>query len=175
MILVFMLAGCSGDPYENYLGYWEYQIDGVTKRAMSIKKDGDSILLDRNIFNKRKPDVLTKMDGQLSLHGMVTLGLSKDGESLHYDRKTYNRISEKRVSEITIERGEKKARAKKEAELAKILRNKNKKLCNALHEEKINKLNNLSKHGYSNQEMSAKINSITSEYKVKLKAINKCF
>jgi hypothetical protein len=78
------LAGCSGDPYEKYIGYWKKN-DAKYPQVLQIYKDGETYLLNHNVFqetdfagNKKNAMVLKKSEDQLSVEngfGSATLGL----------------------------------------------------------------------------------------------------
>jgi|APSaa5957512535_1039671.scaffolds.fasta_scaffold04481_8 hypothetical protein len=98
IIFISFLVGCSSDPYEEYIGYWE-----SSKKIIEISKNGETILLDENIFNKNKANVLTKSDGALSLAsflGQIQLGLSEDRNTLLLGNKSFEKIDKKRVEEL---------------------------------------------------------------------------
>jgi len=92
-----MLSGCSGDPFENYLGLWESQ-DGRNV-VIEVSRDGESIIANVITYNKKETIVLTKSEGQLSLHG-ATLGLSEDKNTLRKYKKAYRRIDDNRFNHI---------------------------------------------------------------------------
>lgn len=143
MAIVF-LSACSGDNYDAYIGHWEKDGD---LRVVEITKEGDHLIFRENILNDnegifseadRKPHVLTKNEGQLLFMGIIALGLSEDKKQLYLDGKTYNRIDDERLSEITNILAEKKAAAEKLAqEKARedAIRNENIRLCNELQDE----------------------------------------
>jgi len=106
VIVILVLSGCSNDPYEKYIGFWEKQ-DIKETVIMEIIKDGETILMNMNIFRNKKPQVLNKSEGKLSIasiFGTIQLGLSEDKNILHMERSNYKHLSKNEVEQIKTKR-----------------------------------------------------------------------
>lgn len=100
-ILLLLCACAKSDDYKNYLGYWQEE-DSRNKAIAEISKDGDTYLINRNIFREKdligkmiKPSVLIAKDGKLTLNQeieMTPLSLSEDQQKLYFDSRTYTRV-----------------------------------------------------------------------------------
>lgn len=110
--LLTALAGCSGDSYEKYTGHWK-QVDSEPARVLQISRNGETYLLNSNVFmktdffgNKKKPVVLKKSEGQLSIAtglGNGVLGLSEDGNTLYMANKEYIKLTVSEFESIKSE------------------------------------------------------------------------
>ena len=171
-IFTFVLFGCSGDPYEKYIGYWKMN-DAKYPQVLQISKDGETYLLNNNVFqendfagNKKKPAVLKKSENQLSVEngmGSVTLGISADSKTLHAANKEYTKISE---SEFQI--------IKNEVDAEKLQKEKNKELCKALNNEYDSATKELENSSIGFSEKNEQRKTITNNFKEKAKEIPKC-
>lgn len=171
-ILSFFLLGCSGDPYEKYIGYWKKK-DSKHPQVLQISKDGETYLLNNNIFqetdfsgNKKKSAVLKKSENQLFVEngmGSATLGLSGDEKTLHIANMEYAKISQSELESI-----------KSEVEENKIKKEKNKKLCEEINAEYKVATKELSESGIDYREKNEKNREITTVFKEKIKEITNC-
>ena len=171
-ILSVFLLGCSGDPYEKYIGYWKKN-DAKYPQVLQISKDGETYLLNNNVFqttdfagNKKKPSVLKKSENQLSVEngmGSTTLGLSGDSKTLHAANMEYTKISESEFEAI-----------KSEVEAEKKQKETNTELCKKLNNEYDSATKELENAGLSFTEKGEKLKVIVAAFKEKAKDIPKC-
>lgn len=172
ILVSIVLFGCSGDPYEQYIGHWERK--GVEHPAiLQITKDGDSYLMNDNILQEKdmlgrskKAIVLKKSEGQLSVEngfGSVMLGISEDGKTLRVSNQEFSRISDQEVSAI------KEMAAKEKAEFEK-----NKSLCEAITREYQDAVNSINKENLGLQERTAKRAALKDATIEKAKSVPKC-
>lgn len=105
VVAALLLAACSGESHERYVGLWKQ--DGVERpTVLSIsKEDSKTYLLDMNILvekdpygNKKTGNVLTLGDkGEVGINNglmLIPFVLSENGKTLRIDNKAYTRISE---------------------------------------------------------------------------------
>lgn len=171
-LLITLLAGCLGDPYEKYIGYWKKN-DTKYPQVLQIYKDGETYLLNHNVFqetdfrgNKKNAVVLKKSENQLSVEngfGSTTLGLSDDNKTLHAANMQYTKISSSEFDKL-----------KSEIEVAKKQKEENKTLCAALNEEY-----KASKKGVDESELDYAVKgqantALLSAFKEKAKEIPDC-
>ena len=171
-ILSIFLLGCSGDPYEKYLGYWKKN-DTEYHQVLQISKDGETYLLNDNVFqetnfagNKKKPSVLKKSENQLSIEngfGGVTLGISKDSKTLHAANMEYTKISPSEFETI-----------KSEVEAERKQNEQNKVLCKTLNDEYSAATKEVDSSDLDLTEKGQKRKNVVDSFKEKAKAIPKC-
>lgn len=167
-----ILFGCSGDPYDKYVGYWKKK-EAKHHEVLQISKDGETYLMNDNIFRetdafgrKKSATVLKKSEGQLSVEhgfGSIVLGLSEDGKLLHAANQAFSKISEDDVSTIR----EKIAQEKKAME-------KDKALCDALSSEYKEANTKLSQTDMDYKERNEKRTELNEATKQKANAIPNC-
>jgi len=172
ILISIVLLGCSGDPYDKYVGYWQKK-DVKHYEVLQINKDGETYLMNDNIFRetdafgrKKNATVLKKSEGQFSVEngfGSIVLGLSEDGNTLHAASHTFVKISEDEISSIL----EKIAREKKDKE-------KNKTLCDALSSEYKEATAMLSQTDMGYKERNEKRKALNEATKEKAKTIPGC-
>ena len=130
LFLLFVLLGCSRDPYKKYLGLWE-RVDKPGHVVLEIKRDGETIVLDQNALieqhdllgNPKGPTVLAQNNGQLSIaggFGGMPLGLGGDDSLLVMDER-YKRIEPERLDGIRAEIAAEKKAATENKERCKKL------------------------------------------------------
>lgn len=166
------LLGCSGDPYDKYIGYWEKK-DAKRHEILQISKDGETYLMNDNIFRetdafgrKKNATVLKKSEGQFSVEngfGSIVLGLSEDGKTLHAANQSFVKISDDAVSTIR----EKIAQEKKESA-------EHKTLCDALAQEYKEANTALSQADLNYRDRTEKRKALNEATKEKAKAIPNC-
>lgn len=138
--------GCSRDPYDGYIGYWERK-DAKRHEVLQISKDGDSLLMNDNILNEtdafgrpKKAMVLRKSEGQLSVEngfGAVILGLSEDGQTLRAANQEFGKVSEAHVEKLKEKIANDKAEFQKNKALCDEITKEHKDATNALNKEKL--------------------------------------
>lgn len=145
-LLLIGLAGCSGDPYEKYIGLWE-RTDRDGNEVMQITRDGESLLMNGNVVRttdafgnekKEKLIVLTKSDGQLSVDSMFgnsVFGLSEDHNTLRVASQAYTKIDVTRLDEIKSTLEKLAIEKKSNQQECKVLREKYNGLRQAVNKE----------------------------------------
>ena len=89
VVLLLFPFGCSSDPYQSFLGLWEgpsqFSRDGsLYIPVIEIRKNGETYLVNLDVLHgNMKSHVLSKHDGQLSIDGLVQVGL---GTGMDYRR-----------------------------------------------------------------------------------------
>lgn len=112
LFLIIFITACSKNPYQNYIGYWELE-DAKSVRVLKISKDGETYLIQDNVFSatkfgggENKPTVLSESDNKLTINtglGSMALGLSENGNVLFANGQTYKRIQDTADMEKNIE------------------------------------------------------------------------
>ncbi len=109
--LAVFLTACGGEPTTDFMGYWQQDDMGsLDARVAKIYKDGDTFLIDFNIYKdtnafgrSEKPQVLSNNGGKLSINtglGAIELGLSENKDKLYVSDQTYSKIDEAKANEI---------------------------------------------------------------------------
>lgn len=166
------LSGCSSDPYEKYVGYWERK-DVEHKEVLQISRDGETYLMNDNILREtdmfgkpKKAMVLRKSEGQLSVEnglGSVMLGISEDGETLRASNREFKKITEDEVAVIQ------QKVAKETADFEK-----NKSLCEAITTEYQAASNAINQENLPLQDRTEKRKALQDATKKKAQAIPNC-
>ena len=168
----FTLFGCSGDPYDKYIGYWERN-DVEHHEVLQVSRDGETYLMNDNILREtdmfgkpKKAIVLKKSEGQLSVEnglGSVMLGISEDGKTLRASNREFTKITDEEVAVI---------RQKVAKETADF--EKNKSLCEAITDEYQAASNAINQENLPLQDRTAKRKALQDATKEKAQAIPNC-
>lgn len=170
-VMAVALAGCGKDPYASYVGLWQRQ--GVDfPQVMQISKDGETYLVNDNILqakdffgNDKKPNVLTKSEGQLmGNNGLASfpLGLSEDQNTLHVEGQEYKRIAPDQLDKI-----------KAKIESDRVAAEKNRELCKSLNNDYSEKIKKLQENKNFSERMNQQ-RDLGQEFQAKAKEIPLC-
>ena len=171
-LTILFLMGCSGDPYDKYIGYWERK-DVEHHEVLQVSRDGETYLMNDNILREtdmfgkpKKAMVLKKSEGQLSVEnglGSVMLGISEDGKTLRASNQEFRKITEDEVAVIQ------QKVAKETADFEK-----NKSLCEAITTEYQAASNAINQENLPLQDRTVKRKALQDATKEKAQAIPNC-
>jgi hypothetical protein len=128
---LIIFCSCSTEPYKDYIGLWEGNVeslwDGKMKtKVLEISQNGESYLVNEDILNKNKPILLSKKDGQFVLDtgiGTIPFAFGQNKNILLVSDRSYKRITHERVEEIKLEINKEKEKEAQKEVLCKTIIN----------------------------------------------------
>ena len=135
-LLLITLASCSGDGYDDFIGYWQKE-NSDRPSVIQIKSNGEAYLFVDTVLTNPREIPLSKQDNLLLVNGGAAgvISLTDSGTVLRLNSSSFKKITEADVQAIKDEETRNKERNKQLLEAQRAEAEAKVAACDALKEK----------------------------------------